>query len=266
VAEPRLIAAYLNELRYSVERLPDRDDIVSEAEDHLLSSVEAAVASGASPADAEAEALARFGSATLVARVFAEEAKRGGAVSKRLTRRAGLAAMVAPPLMAAGAFTAGLGGGSKQPYSGMGVAMTLAAIAGFVYALVGLRARHGGLGPLGRIAFWLAILAIPIAMPFGYTGIIVLAVELGVVVALYGIAMLRAAILPRLPVALFAFTWPAWAPTAWLITAAGGDANLYAILPILVTLGSFAWLGWAMWREPALDVRTPSGAGPLAAA
>jgi hypothetical protein len=104
VAEPRLIAAFLTELRYSAARLANIDDVVAEAEDHLLASVEAGIASGRSQADAEAQALARFGSAPFVAHVFIEEAKRGGAVSTRLTRRAGLAAMLSPLLMIVGAF------------------------------------------------------------------------------------------------------------------------------------------------------------------
>ena len=134
-----------------------------------------------------------------------------------------------------------------------------------MFALVGLRVRHGGLGQLGRVAFWLAILSVPIAMPFGYAGIVVLAVELGLVVALYGIAMLRANILPPLAVAVFAFTWPAWAPVAWVITELGDDANRYAAIPVLATLAAFMALGLRMWREPALDARRMTPQGPLAA-
>jgi hypothetical protein len=40
VAGDGLIAAHLAELRYSVARLPDADDIVAEAADHLLEAVE----------------------------------------------------------------------------------------------------------------------------------------------------------------------------------------------------------------------------------
>lgn len=263
MAEPRLIDAYLNELRFSISKLDDLDDIITEVADHLELTADHLVAAGMSRHDAEAQALARFGSPALVARVFAEEAKRGGAVSTTLTRRAGLAAVVAPPLMAAGLVVADQAH-SQQPGSGIGVAAGITAAALFVFALVGLRARHGGLGLLGRIAFWLAIAAFPLAMPFGYAGFIVLAVEFGVVVLLYGVAMLRAGILPRPAVALFAFTWPAWAPLAYVITALDNDANRYLIVPIGLTLGALMWLGWAMWREPALDAR-PTG-GPLATA
>jgi hypothetical protein len=263
VGEPRLIRAYIDELRVSLGTLEDLEDVLAEVRDHLEQSADSHVRNGASRQEAELRALAQFGSAGLVARVFSEEAKRGGAVSTTFTRRAGLAAMAAPPLMIGGAAVANASN-STQPGSALGIAASVAAVGMFVLALVGLRARHGGLGTLGRVAFWLAVLAVPIALPFSWAGLVVLAVELGVVVALYGIAMLRAAILPRVAVSLFAFTWPAWAPVAWLLTLAGEDANKYAAIPLLVTLGALMWLGLAMWREPALDARHTGG--PLATA
>ena len=105
VAESRLIDAYLQELAYSVAALPDADDIiagVSGPPPTSLDPPDARLRSGMSRADAEAETLARYGSAALVARVFAEEAKRGAAVSTSLTRRAGAAAIAAVALIALG--------------------------------------------------------------------------------------------------------------------------------------------------------------------
>lgn len=256
MAEPGLIPSYLTELRYSLSKLGDVDEILAEVEDHLDTTVEHLVARGMSTAGAEAQALARFGTPSLVARVHVEEARRGAAVSTRFTRRAGLAAMAAPPLMVGGIVVAGMGGGSKQPFSGIGVAMALTAVAALVLALAGLRKRHGGLGVLGRVAFWLAILAYPMALPFGWNGMIILAVQLGVVVMLYGVGMLRAGILPWPAVVMFAFTWPLWAPIAFVITELDDDAGKFSIFPIAVTLLGFMWLGRAMWREPALDART----------
>lgn len=47
------------------------------------------------------------------------------------------------------------------------------------------------------------------------------------------------------------------------MTAAGLDAGPW-ILTLLAPIGlGYVWLGWAMAREPALDVRTP---GPFATA
>lgn len=258
-----LISAYLDELRSTLGERADVDDVLDEIEDHLRSSVDVFIRSGASRDEAERTALERFGSSELVARTFAEEAKRGGAVSTTFTRRAGLAAMLAPPVVTAGTLSAAAAN-STQPGSGIGVLGVVAGAALFVFALVGLRVRHGGLGALGRAAFWLAVLALPIALPFSWAGLVVLAVELGIVLLLYGIAMLRAAVLPPVAVSLFAFTWPAWAPAAWIITAAGEDANRFAPAPVLVTFGALMWLGRALWREPGLDARTSNG--PLTAA
>lgn len=263
MAEHSLIRSYLDELRFSLGKLSDLEDVIAEVQDHLELSAQAHMRSGMNSDEAQTHALARFGSPALVARVFSEEEKRGGAVSTTLTRRAGIAAMVAPPLMLGGIAVAAASN-STQPGSGIGVVASLAAAALFVFALVGLRARHGGLGTLGRIAFWLAIIAVPFSSLFSWDGMVVLAVLLGVVVALFGTAMLRAAILPRAAAGIFAFSWPAWAPVAWVITLAGDDANKYAAFPVLATLGALMWLGLAMWREPALDARPTSG--PLATA
>src|SRR5438093_1608263 len=102
MADDGLIAAYLRELRSSVARLADADDIVAEAEDHLLEAVERLTAAGRSSVEAEAEAIGRFGSAALVARICVVQAKQGAAVPTTRTRQAGLAAVLAPLLLAFG--------------------------------------------------------------------------------------------------------------------------------------------------------------------
>ena len=263
MAEPSLIRSYIDELRSSLGNAADVEDVIAEVQDHLELSVESHMRASDTRQHAETVALAKFGSPALVARVFAEEAKRGGAVSTTLTRRAGVAAMIAPPLMVGG-IAVSSASNSTQPGLGAGVVASLTAASMFVYALVGLRARHGGLGTLGRVGFWLALLAVPFSSLFSWEGMVVLAVLLGIVVGLLGIAMLRAGIMPRLAVGLFAFSWPVWAPIAWLVTVAGDDANKYAAIPVLLTLGALMWLGFAMWREPALDAGRTGG--PLATA
>ena len=264
MAEPRLIAAYLTELRYSAGRLADIDDVVAEAEDHLLASVEAGIASGKSPADAEAEALARFGSAPLVARVFIEEAKRGGAVSTALTRRAGLAAMLAPLLMVIGAF--GNEAIERGALHGAAVLLLVAAFGAFAVAMWGVRKRHGGLGAWGRAALWLFVASPVIALPFGWGAGAAFAIVQLAVVALLGIGMIRARILPVPAVGLFTLAPAVTIVMAATLTAAGVDAAVYAPIGIAAFAVGLAWVGWAMWREPALDVHGPSEPGPLATA
>lgn len=266
MAESGLIAAYLSELRYSVARLADVDDILVEAEDHLLASVDAAVAKGASRVEAEAQALARFGSAPLVARVFNEEAKRGGAVSTRITRQAGFAAMLVPLLVVIG--QSGNLAIDNGALHGVAVVVLGVAFACFAFAVWGMRKRHGGLGRWGRVAFWMFIASPVIAAPFTWqAGAAFLAVQL-VVVTLLGIGMIRARILPVLAVAFFTL-----APAATLLTAivvsstVKGDTDPYVFTAgaMVMALG-LARVGLAMWREPALDVRSSSETGPLATA
>lgn len=99
-----MIDAYLTELWYSVDHLAEADDIAAEAADHLYTAVQRLMDEGAAAAaaDAEAQVLGRFGSAALVARVFAEEGERGGAVSTSTTRHAGVAAIASVALLVVG--------------------------------------------------------------------------------------------------------------------------------------------------------------------
>lgn len=267
MAESGLIAAYVSELRYSVGRLADVDDIVAEAEDHLLASIDAAVARGASRVEAEAQALARFGSAPLVARVFNEEAKRGGAVSTRITRQAGFAAMLVPLLVVIGQTGLAIDNAAVHGVA-VAVAVLVVAFASFAFAVWGMRKRHGGLGRWGRMAFWLFIASPFIAAPVTWqAGAAFLAVQL-VVVTLLGIGMIRARILPVVAVGSFTL-----APAVTLLTAIAisstvkGDTDPYVFAAgaMVMALG-LARVGLVMWREPALDVRSSSGTGPFATA
>lgn len=264
MAEPGLIAAYLAELRHSLASLRQADDVLAEVEDHLRSAAQALEAAGRPRHDAEALAGARFGSAELVARAHREEAKRGAAVSTRLSRRAGVAAMAAPVLAVVGQL--GNTGIEDGPLHGAAVGVLLAAAAAFAFALYGLRARHGGLGGWGRAAFWLFVASPFIAAPFAWGAGAALAVVHLVVLTLLGIGMVQARVLPPAAVALFTFAAPATLVTAAALTALDVDAAAYVPLGAAACAAGLAWLGWAMWREPALDaVDAPGTRGPLVA-
>jgi hypothetical protein len=75
VAEARLIAAYLDELHHEARRLPDADDIVTEVEDHLLAARGAHERMTRDPLAAELQALAQFGTPSLVSKALIAEAK-----------------------------------------------------------------------------------------------------------------------------------------------------------------------------------------------
>lgn len=254
LTEHGVIDAYLRELRASLARLPDVDDIVDEARDHLL---EAADHLG------EHEALARFGSASLVARVFEKEAKKGAAVSTTRTRWAGLAAAVTPVILAIGAWgNDSINAGAAH---GVAVLLLLAALVTFVIGLWGLRARHGGLGRMGRAAFWLTVASPFIAAPFAWGAVVAWLAVMAIVLVLLSIGMLRAQVLPVVPIVLFAIGPVGSLGLGLGVTAMGGDAGTVVRLPFFSTFVGFMWLGWTMWREPALDV-SASRRGPFATA
>lgn len=264
MAEPGLIEAYLNELRFSLAKLADRDDLVDEVADHLYTARERLVRKGVAMAEAESQALGQFGSAALVSKVYAEEEKRGGAVSTTTTRRAGLAALAAAPLVAIGQ-----AGNELVPRGfvhGVALVTLTAGIAAFVYALWGLRRRHGGLGRLGQVTFWWFVASPFIAAPFLWGAPFALAVQWLFISGLLGSAMLSARILPRPAVAMFT-VWPVAMPFVVLaMSAAGYDIGAWFLTffaPIAVGL---MWLGWSMWNEPALDVGDRSGRLPMAPA
>lgn len=259
MADDGLIAAYLRELKFSVAKLPDADDMVAEAEDHLLEVTERLVGEGRARPDAEAEAVVRFGSAALVAKVCVIEARRGAAVPTVRTCAAGLAGMLTPVLLVVGQYlNVNIDRGFVH---GVGVLSLTAAIPAFVFALWGLRARHGGLGRLGRIAIAGAVIAPFLAFPAGYYGLFAGMVLLGLAVVSLVVEMLRANVLPVAPLVLVA-TGPVGVLALVVgVTAAGGDAGEVWMLPMILTAVGIVWLGWYLWNEPAVD-DTPR---PLAA-
>lgn len=262
MADNGLITAYLRELEYSVAKLSDAADIVAEAEDHLHESADRLVSAGRSRAEAEAEAVARFGSATLVARICVIEAKRGAAVPTTRTRAAGLAALVTPLLLVVGqSINVTVARGFVH---GIGVVMLTAAIPAFVFALWGLRARHGGLGRLGKAAIVGAVTSPFVTFIAGYYGLFAAIFLLGLAVVVLVIEMLRANVLPVVPLVMLA-AGPVGVFVLVVGTiAAGIDGGDLAPYPMLVTVVGYVWLGWYLFCEHAVDAG--SRHGPLATA
>jgi hypothetical protein len=259
VADDRLIPGYLRELRLSVARLHDADDIVAEAEDHLYEAAERLGADGRTPHEAEAEALARFGSAALVAKVCISESTKGAAVPTTRTRLAGFALLLAPILLVVGEW------GNEATDNTGGLHGTMVVVLGLafpalIFGLWGLRTRHGGLGRLGRAAFVLAVLSPILAHAALYAAAAGLAILLAVALLVFGVEMLRASVLPVAPLALI-IAGPilvlANLVVAIGITVGGGDAGhlpvVVVVVPILVTAVGLSWLGWHLSQETAVD-------------
>jgi len=262
MADDGLISAYLRELDYSVARLSDADDILAEAEDHLHEVADRLIGVGRSRADAEAEAVARFGSAALIARICVIEAKRGASVPTNRTRVAGLAALLTPILLIVGQY---LNVTVDRGFvHGIGVAVLTAAIPAFVLGLWGLRARHGGLGQLGKIAIVCAVISPFLSFVAGYAGVIAAMGLLALAVVVLVVEMLRANVLPVVPLVLLAVGPIGVLALVGAITAADGDAGGVWFYPMILTGIGFVWLGWHLWCEPAVDATRRHG--PLATA
>lgn len=261
MADDGLIASYLRELDYSVARLPDAADIVAEAEDHLCEVAERLVRDGRTRADAEAEAVARFGSAALIARICVIEATRGASVPTNRTRAAGLAALLTPVLLIMGQYLNVTV--DRGVVHGIGVMLLTAAIPAFVFGLWGLRARHGGLGRLGKLAIVCAVVA-PFLSFGGWVGLFAAMGLLSLAVVVLVIEMLRANVLPVVPLVLVAAGPIGVLLLVGGISATGGDAGDVWANPMILTTIGFVWLGWHLWHEQA--VNTAHRDGPLATA
>jgi hypothetical protein len=253
-AEYRLVAAYLVELHHSLDGIhgDDAHEIVAEVADHLY---EAADRHG------ELETLARFGTPNLVAATFHKEARKGAAVPTTFTKRAGLVAALSPLFLALGAWANEF---TDRGFAhGAAVLFEVVAFPAVIVGILGLRSRHGGLGLLGRIGFW-AFIAGPVFSIFmPWAGIAITGGLWALAFVLLGVAMLRAGVLPRTPVALFGFSAVAYALVAAAVSAAGADVGEGWVVPLVLQFAGFTWLGWAMWQEEVLA--TP-GSGPWASA
>jgi hypothetical protein len=251
MADDGLIMAYLRELHFSVARLPDADEIVEESEDHLLEAAERLERGGLSRHEAEAEAVARFGSSELIARVCLSEARRGVAVPTTRTRRAGLALALAPASLVIGAI--GNVAVRRGSVHGLAVMLMVAAFPLLVYGLWGLRTRHGGLGRIGLAAFVLAAAAPILSFAAGWAAVYLLAFLLGLALILFVVEMLRASVLPVVPLVLMA-AGPVAYLAVWIgLVVADVDTGQAVLLSLSLSGVGLIWTGWYLWREPAVD-------------
>jgi hypothetical protein len=212
MASYRLIDAYVESLRGRVRRRPDVDEVIAEVEDHLYSTVERFEAGGIDADLAQRAALERFGDPDLVARAYAAAPTGGLAMPTRSTRTAGTFAIVSALLwlvVIGSWWLAGLiepkyelqSAASHIPYA-FGAAGLLGAASLMVAAMVGLDRRHGGLGipgTSGILVGGVGVVAALLAWVFTGWGTLTMIGAL-----LFGVAMWRRDVAPRLPTLLFA--------------------------------------------------------------
>lgn len=264
-----LIDAYLRELRVNLGSFEAAGTVLEEAEDHLRQAVENLELVGLDRHNAQTRALARFGSAALVAKVCIVESRKGAAMSTNFTRRAGLVAAFSPFLVLLGTWGNHIFRGDKEGVRGtlhgasFGLLLPLGVCA-FLIGLLGLRARHRGLGRFGTAALATVVAAPFIAIPFGWGAGMVATLVLGAAVILLGIGMLRAGVLPVTPLVLFVAGPALMTVIAFAVVPQVENANWLAFVPLLSTAVATSWLGWYQWKEPALD--RPTSSRPVAGA
>ena len=250
MAESQLIPAYLNELRYSLRKMRDADDVVAEVEDHLREAAERLSGQGRSAREAEHEALARFGSAALVSRVFITESHKGAALATAITKRAGVAAFFSPLLIAAGGFASD--GIDRGFIHDGGIAAIVVGAAAFFFGCWGVRARAGGLGRAWMTAVSLTVLSPLAALPFGREAAAVLLVAVCAAVAVLSAATYRTEIFPRAPVLLLGVGASGFAAALGGLALLRLDASVYGPLAAPIPMLGFMWCGALMWRERSI--------------
>ncbi len=261
MANYALIDGYLDTMRSEIRWRKDLDDVVSEMEDHLYSTVEHLVASGYEPDAAQRTTLDRFGEPKVLAAVYASTTTGGIAVPTRNTIRAGTISLVAGGLwIAAGLIYLltraedGNGGNNWQIYYAIFSAAILTAGVLTILAMVGVSMRSGGLGVLGMVGLGVAALgvagsiiawAIPLWMGLEGAGLL-----------LFGIAAMRAGTAPKLATLFTTFGFATGILAFAALNAAKiGSVDSYGDYPLAWSIGAAigmmivatGLIGWGRW-------------------
>lgn len=200
MARYALIDGYLDTMRTQIRWRRDIDDLVSEMEDHLYSTVENLLATGVEPKAAQRTTLDHFGEPKALAAVYASNDLGGIAVPTKNTIRAGTFVLVSAFFWLAAAAIYGWTRGTGNDYwpadyALFAVATLIGGVLGLL-AAVGVSKRLGGLGTAGMVG--LVITGIGVALSLvaawmlpGWMG------RQGVGMLIFGLAALRTGIAPR---------------------------------------------------------------------
>jgi hypothetical protein len=273
VARYALIDGYLDTMRTEIRWRRDLDDLVSEMEDHLYSTVENLLATGIEPNTAQQDTLDRFGEPKVLAAVYASNNTGGIAVPTRNTIRAGTFALAAAFFWVAAAASYGWLRGSDDGdwqlgYGFFSIAVLLGGILGLL-AAVGVSKRLGGLGALGMVGLVITGIGVVASMlawfvPF-WMGI------QGIGLLVFGVAVLRTGIAPMWST-LFTSSGFALGVITFIVATAAelGDQDEWGDYPDAWALGgtvgmvivAIGLIGWGLWlrnEEPVdIDSDTPA--------
>ena len=273
MARYALIDGYLDTMRTEIRWRRDLDDLVSEMEDHLYSTVENLLATGVEPKAAQQDTLDRFGEPKVLAAVYASNNSGGIAVPTKNTIRAGTFALAAAFFWLAAAVTYGLTRSFSTDdwqtgYLIFSITILLGGILGLL-AAVGVSKRLGGLGVAGMIGLVITgagvvVSIIAWAMPL-WMGL------QGIGLLIFGIAALRTGIAPKWSTV---FTASGFALGIITFIAANtaelGDKDQYGDYPDAWVLGgavgmvivAIGLIGWGLWlrNEEPVDIDNDSAA------
>ncbi len=271
MARYALIDGYLDTMRTEIRWRRDLDDLVSEMEDHLYSTVERLLASGVEPKAAQRDTLDRFGEPKVLAAVYASNNTGGIAVPTKNTIRAGTFALASAALWITAAAVIFSVGGSEDwqgAYLVFSIAVLAAGVLGLL-AAVGVSKRLGGLGTTGMIGLvttGVGVVASVIAwaVPF-WMGL------QGIGLLVLGIAVLRSGIAPKWSTMFVSSGFLIGVITFIAARAAElGDQDewgdypdaLWAGLIVGVVIMAIGMIGWGLWlrnEEPVdIDNDTPA--------
>jgi hypothetical protein len=275
VARYALIDGYLDTMRTQIRWRRDLDELVSEMEGHLYSTVENLLATGVEPKTAQRTTLDRFGEPKVLAAVYASTNSGGIAVPTKNTIRAGLFALVAGGLwFASAAFYVAtsefdVGDDGMRTYA-VYAAMVLAASVLGLLAMVGVSKRLGGLGRSGMAG--LVITGVGVAA----AGIIAWALPLwmglmGLGMLMFGLAVLRTTAAPKWGTLLVSSGFVIGVITFIIANAAKvGDRDVWGDYPTAWTISAvvgmaivgLGFVGWGLWlrNEEPIDIDSDSAA------
>jgi hypothetical protein len=111
----------------------------------------------------------------------------------------------------------------------------------------------GGSGRIGRVAFVLAAVPPILSYAARYGAAYLLALLLSIAVIMFVVEMLRASVLPVVPLVFMAAGPVAFVVVAIGLAIANAEAGQALFLPLSLTGVGLVWLGWILWREPAVD-------------
>ena len=150
MARHALIDHYVDTMRHHIRWRRDLDDLVSEIEDHLYSSVECLLATGVEPDTAQRTTLNRFGDPEVLAVAYASTPSGGIAMPTKGTQRIGIIATIAAALWliatVADVLRVVVWPDSWQAWYGVFSLSILAASVLTVITMIGIGSRLGGLG------------------------------------------------------------------------------------------------------------------------